>query len=296
MQQNQSSLQNANRMTNQRFQDFQQRHNTQKNPAVVSPPMTPEERLLERAKLLQSEQEANEQLARLAQQQQRQRQEHPAPTPQLAAAQQKADEKQLTVLTVTNYHEVSLTVQTMKAREAQELSHASRVRLSNMSENLLDDAWWDKQEGPQLTANLKAYSDTLTFLTTGLLGFAIASPPANPPRLSVSTLEAMLAKDAFDPNAATQLIHDAALTEQLRASDQLIKAVTNFTALSTAATAGHALQSDAKKRRKEIQKSMHTVQGEMKRYHIGIFSSDEVEAAAKALRKSLSTYLAKNNK
>ena len=296
MQQNQQSVQNFNRMTNQRFQDFQQRHNLQKNPPVVSPPMTPEERLLDRAKLLQSEQEANEKFARFAQAQQRQRLDHPATNPQQAAAQQRADDKQLTVLAVTNYREVFLRVQALKAREAQELSHQSRVSLSNMGETLLDDAWWNNQAGPQLTEKIKAYSDTLASLTTGLLGFAIASPPATPPRLSLSALDALLAKDAFDPNAATQLIRNAALTEQLRASDQLIKAVQYFTALGTTATAGPALLSDPKKLRKEIQKSMRTIEGEMKRYHLGIYGSDEVESAVQALRKSLATYLAKNSK
>lgn len=292
MQQTQQSVQDFNRTTNQRFQDFQQRHNQQQHLPVASPSRTPEERLLDRATLLQSEQEANEQLARLAQAQQRQRRDHPAADPQQAAAQQRADEKQLAVLAATNYREVLLRVQALQAREAQVLSLPSRVRLSNMGEALLDDAWWAHQAGPQLTENLQAYRDTLAALTTGLLGFALASPPPVPPRLSLGALEAGLANDAFDPNAATQLVRNAALTEQLRASDQLLQAVQHFTAL---ATAGPAQPGDPQKRRKEIQKSMRAVEGEMKRYHLGIYGSDEVESAVQALRKSLAAYVANNS-
>jgi hypothetical protein len=104
----------------------------------------------------------------------------------------------------------------------------------------------------QLTGKIKAYSDTLTSLTAGLLGFDLASLPAKPAPFSVSSLDDMLAKDAFDQNAATQIIREAALTERLMASDQLAKAVKDFNTLSTAAASSSTLQSDPKKLRKEV--------------------------------------------
>lgn len=63
-------------------------------------------RLQAQAKQQKQEQDATESLARLAQEQRRQ--EHPAKNPQQAAAQQKADDKQLTLLAVKNYRDVFL--------------------------------------------------------------------------------------------------------------------------------------------------------------------------------------------
>jgi hypothetical protein len=140
----------------------------------------------------------------------------------------------------------------MNTLEAQELSPSTKQGLQNLNVNLLDDAWWSKQDGAQLTGKIKAYSDTLTSLTAGLLGFDLASLPAKPAPLSVSSLDNMLAKDAFDQNAATQIIREAALTERLMASDQLAKAVNDFNTLSTAAASSPTLQSDPKKLRKEV--------------------------------------------
>lgn len=294
MQQNQQSRQDFNRMTNQRTQAFQQRQQNKSLP-VASPPMTPEERLLSRGKQQQLEQEANEQYARLVQAQQSQRQEHPAATPQLAAARQQADDRQLTRLAVTNYREVFLTGQLIKVNEAQELSSKSRLQLSNLSDNLLNDTWWSNQEGAPLIGKIKAYRDTLTSLTTGLLGFELAAPPAAPASLSTRPLEDLLAKDAFDPNAATQLLRDAALVGRLRASEQLVKAVQDFNSRSTAATASLALQNDPQKLRKELQKSLNTVNKEMARYHTSIYTSDEISVTVKALQKATATYLAKSS-
>jgi hypothetical protein len=295
MQQNQQSRQYFNQMTNQRTQDFQQRQLLRSRSGQGNSLPTRETQLQAQAKQRQLEQAATESLARLAQQQQQQRQEHPAKNAQLAAAQQKADEKQLTLLAVKNYREVFLPGQVAGALEAQQLSPSAQQRLQNLNGNLLDDAWWSKQEGAQVTGNVKAYSDSLTSLTAGLLGFDLASPPALPAPFSVSGLNERLTKDAFDQNAATQLLREAALTERLRAGGQLAKAVQEFSALATAA-ASPTLPGDAKKLRKEVQKSLRTVTKELARYNARIAASDDVYLAEKALRKSTAAYLAKNSK
>ena len=291
MQQNQQSRQDFNRMTNQRTQDFQQRQllRGRSGPGGLSPR---EASLQAHAKQQKLEQEATESLARLAQQQQRQRQEHPAPNPQLAAAQQKADEKQLTLLAVKNYRDVFLSGQLSNALEAQQLSPSAEQSLGKMNENLLNDAWWSKQDRAQAMGKVKAYGDSLTALTTGLLGFSLSAPPAKPAAFSADGLKEQLTKDTFDQNAATQLIRDAALSERLSAldSDNLPKAVQEFTTLAT------ALPSDPKKLRKEVQKSLEAVNKELARYQMRLAASTQVYSAEKALRKTTSTYLAKNSK
>lgn len=292
MQQNQQSRQYFNQMTNQRTQDFQSRQLQRSRPG--GSPLTQQTRLQAQANQQKLEQEATEKLARLAQEQQRRREEHPAKNAKLAAAQQKADEKQLTLLAVKNYREVFLPGQVMSALEAQQLSPRAQQSLRALNGSLLDDAWWGKQENGQLPGKIKAYGDTVTALTTGLLGFDVATPPATPAQFSASGLEAMLAKDAFDQNAAAQLIREAALTERLMASDQLTKAVKEFTTLSATVAASPAPENDAKKLRKEVQKSLRAVVKELARYSERIASSDKVYAAEKGLRKSTTAYLAKN--
>ena len=283
-------------MSNQRTQDFQSQQLQKNRTRPSGLPMTRETQLQVQAKQQKSELEANEKLVRLAQEQQRKHQEHPAKNPQQAAAQQKADNKQLTLLAEKNYREVFLPGQVLNALEAQKLSPSAQRSLQNLNKNLEDDAWWSKQEGAQLTGKIKAYSDTLTALTTGLLGFDLASPPATPAPLSGSSIDGVLTKDAFNQNAATQLIQQAALTERLMAFEQLAVAVKDFNTLSTAAASGPALPSDPKKLRKEVQKSLRTVNKEMGRYYVRIVSSDRIYNADKALRKSTSEYLTKNGK
>ena len=296
MQQNQQSRQDFNRMTNQRTQDFQQRQLQRGRPGGL--PLARETRQQAQAKQQKLEQDATESLARLAQEQQRQRQEHPAKNPQQAAAQQKADDKQLTLLAVKNYRDVFLPGQLLTALDAQQLSPSAQQSLQNLNGSLLDDAWWSKQDDPQATGKVKAYGDTVAALTAGLLGFNFAAPPAKPAKFSVSSLNERLATDAFDQNAATQLMREAALAERLSAldSDNLAKAIQEFTALSAAVATDPALQSDPKKLRKEVQKSLRAFNKELVHYSMRIGASNQIYLAEKALRKSTSTYLAKNSK
>ena len=294
MQQNQQSRQDFNRMTNQRTQEFYQRQLERTRPGQSGVSLR-EAHAQAHAKQQKLEQDATESLARLAQEQQRQRQEHPAKNPQQAAAQQKADEKQLTLLAVKNYRDVFLQGQLLSALEAMTLSPGAQQRLDNLSGNLLDDKWWGKQDGAQVASQIKAYGDSLASLTTGLLGFNLASPPAMPAAFSVKGLTEKLAQDTFDQNAANQLLREAALTERLRASDELARAVTEFGTLSAAAATNPEFQSDPKKLRKEVQKSMRAVNKEMMRYNARL-SSERIDQVEKALRKSTSAYLAKNSK
>ncbi|WP_210116195.1 hypothetical protein [Hymenobacter fodinae] len=295
MQQNMQSRQDFNRMTNQRSQEFRMAQ-TQKNRAGYGAgPMTKEAQLQAQAKQQKLELEANQKLAQLAQEQERRRQQHPAPNPQQAVLQQKKDDKQLNRLAVKNYREVFLPGQVTNALQAQQLSPEAQHQLQRLNKNLMDKSWWKNRDGVQLQASIKAYSDTLTSLTTGLLGFNLASPPSMPSAFSVSSLNAQLANDKFDQGAANRLIQDAALTGRLTAGEQLTKAVNEFSRLSTAAS-DQELQTNTKKLKEEVQEGVRSVAKAMDRYIVRINSSTAIDDAQKALLKSTETYLAKKGK
>jgi valyl-tRNA synthetase len=291
MQRNQQSVQQFNQMTNQRTQEFQQRQQ-QSRLGYAGRPLT---RALDPAKQQQLEQEANEKLAQLAQQQQRQRQEHPAPDPQQAALQQKKDEQQLTLLAVKNYREVFLPGQVAGALQARKLTPKAQRELQNLNAHLMNNRWWKKQAEAQLPGSIKAYGDTLHAMTTGLLGFDLASPPLMPAPLSVSRLDEQLAADVFDQTAATQLVREAALSEKLQAGQQLIQTVAEFSRLSAAVTNPERPQ-DPKKLKAEVQASLRQVYRAMARYYGRINESSFVYEAEAALVKSTTAYEAKTAK
>ncbi|MDQ2769906.1 MAG: hypothetical protein M3Y54_05330 [Bacteroidota bacterium] len=301
MQQNQQSRQDFNRMTNQRTQDFNQRaqdHLSRMGEANRASgamrPMTPEEQRQAQAKQQQAKQEATEKLAHLVQEQQRRRQEHPAKNPQQAAAQQKEDDKQLNLLGVKNYRDFFLADQISNAVQARQLTPKAQQTLKSLSVNLLSDAWWRKQEGAQLAEKVKAYSDSLTSLTAGLLGFDLASPPPTPAQLAASQLDALLAKGTFDQQAATEIIQGVALAEKLIAGRGLAEAVMNFKSLNSNGAASQELQSDPKKLQKEVSASLRRVNTEMQHYNARIVTLARLSAAQNALFNSTSNYLAKN--
>ncbi|RYU79554.1 hypothetical protein [Hymenobacter persicinus] len=296
MQQNQQSRQDFNRMVNQRTQDFQMRQMQRYRSGQGSPQLLREMQQQAQAHQLELEKNANEKLAQLAQQQQLKRQEHPAANPQQAAAQQKEDSRQLTLLAVRNYREVFLPGQMTTVLQAEKLAPEGQQQLHNLNAKLADKSWWKKQDAAQLASALTAYSDTLTSLTTSLLGFNLASPPAVPAPFSVSALETQLATHVFDQKAATQLLQDAALTEKLVAGDQLIKAVNDFSSLSAAAAAGGELQRNPKKVQEDVLASLHVVGKGMDRYNARVRAQNNVFDAEKALLKSTSAYVAKNRK
>jgi len=258
--------------------------------------MPSEAELKARTKQQQAEREANENLARLAQEQQRKRQENPAKNPQQAEAQQKADDKQLNLLAVKSYHDVFLVGQVANALQARKLSPQAEQRLHNLTDNLTSDAWWSKQQGAQLTEKLTAYSDTLTSLTTGLLGFDLASPPPTPAQLPASRVDDLLATGTFDQNAAGQLIQEVALAEKLIAGKGLAGAVVQFKNLNGTGAPNQERQSTPKKLRKEVTASLHRVVEEMYDYSTRIASLSRLSSVQDVLLKSTSRYLAKSGK
>ena len=303
MQQNQQSRDNFNRSANQRTQDWtqglQSRQLQRDRPASGGqrgPRMPSEAELKARTKQQQAEREANENLARLAQEQQRKRQENPAKNPQQAEAQQKADDKQLNLLAVKSYHDVFLVGQVANALQARKLSPQAEQRLHNLTDNLTSDAWWSKQQGAQLTEKLTAYSDTLTSLTTGLLGFDLASPPPTPAQLPASRVDDLLATGTFDQNAAGQLIQEVALAEKLIAGKGLAGAVVQFKNLNGTGAPNQERQSTPKKLRKEVTASLHRVVEEMYDYSTRIASLSRLSSVQDVLLKSTSRYLAKSGK
>jgi hypothetical protein len=307
VQQNQQSRDYFNRSMNQRTQEFQQQQlqgqMNRRRAGQGGQLLTAETQLEAEAKLLQAqakqqqaEQEATQKFTLLAQEQQRQRQEHPAQNPQLAAAQQKADDKQLNLLAVKNYREVFLTGQVSTAQQAQKLSPKNQRIMRNLTDNLLNDAWWSKQAGASLAEKVKAYSDTLTSLTTGLLGFELASPPPAPAQFTASHFDELLAKGAFDQNVARQLIQDVALTEKLLASEGLAKAVVDFKNLNSNEAASREIQSNPKKLQKAVTTNMRHINLAMLRYNAQIEDSGKMYYAQNTMLKATATYLAKNNK
>lgn len=300
MQQNMQSRQDFNRMSNQRTVDFnrqmqdrQFRRLENNRAAPGMQPLTAAERVEAQAKQQKAELEANEQLARLAQEQQRKRLEHPAKNPQQAANQQKADDRQLALLALKNYRDVFLPEQFDNALQARDLSPKADHSLQALNKTLADDAWWSKQQGPQLTEKIKAYGDTLTSLTAGLLGFDLASPPPTPAQLSSSRLDDMLAKGTLNPTTAAQLVQEVAMAEKLISGGGLAKAVVDFQALSASSASNPELQSNPKKLRKEIKASLNRVNAEMHSYQTRVYSLSRLPAAQKAMVKATSTYLAK---
>ena len=243
------------------------------------------------AKQQRLEQQANEKLTQLAQEQQRMRQLHPAPTPQQAAVQQQRDDQQLALLAVRNYRRVFLPELVAFAQQSPQLSPEAQQQLRRLNEHLRDKAWWKKQEGAQLTGKLKAYSDTLSLLTVGLLDFDLTTPPSMPAPLSVSRLNAQLATHAFDQKAANQLIHEAALSEKLIASQELVKAVLGFGRLSTAASS-QELPGNMQQLREEVQASLRLVNKAMDGYPDRFRALTNTYEAHKALLKLTADYVA----
>jgi hypothetical protein len=296
MQQNMQSRQDFNRMANQRTMDFQSRQmqKTQNNRSAAGmQPLGPEARRQAQAKQQQAEQEANERLARLAQEQQRQRQAHPAPSPQQAASQQREDDRQLALLALKNYRDVFLAGQISSMLQARDPSPQAQQRLQTLNETLTSDAWWSRKEGPQLAAKVMAYGDTLTALTADLLGYSLVSLPPIPEPLASSRLDAMLAQGTFTQATAGQLLQEEARAEKIAAGAGLAEAVVAFQNLSASSAASPELQRNPKKLRKQVEASLRLVNAELQRYQARIYFSNRLPAAQKALTKATTAYLAK---
>ena len=307
-QMNGSSFSNANYQISQRHaqmaSDFQRRSmdrsmarlNASSGSSRVSLADMQAQRDKRVAKQQQAEQEANAKMARLVQEQERRHAAAPAKTPQQAAAQQQEDARQRNLLAVKNYHDVFLPGQVATVRDEQQLSPGAQRQFDRLADNLTSDAWWSKQSGAALADKLRAYSDTLTSLTTGLLGFDLAAPPATPAQLAPSRVDELLATGAFDPKAAQQLIEEVALAEKLIAGKSLAAAVLEFRKLNAPEGAGQLLQSNPKKLHKSVEASLDEVNGEMYKYSARLASLTRLNTAQDLMLKSTARYVAKNSK
>ncbi|RZK29163.1 MAG: alpha/beta fold hydrolase [Hymenobacter sp.] len=76
----------------------------------------------------------------------------------------------------------------------------------------------------------------------------------------------------------------------------LARVVQDFATVATADAAPSASASEAKKLRKNVQKSLRTVTKELARYNENVASAGQLYWLEVGLRKSTSTYLAKNSK
>lgn len=255
--------------------------------------LSPEQQQQDLARQQQAEQKATEQITQLTQAQQRRRQEHPAADAQQAAAQQLADTKQMKVLTVKTYREVFLPGQLLSIQQSLQPTSGAKQLLQAVNSDLLDNAWWGK-EPMQVPTKVAAYGNTLATLTTGLLGFDLASPALPPTPLAVATLDELLAKDAFDRSVAAQLLQTAAQSEKRLTGARLAQAVKEFQDLSAQVGATKQPSQSVKRQRKEIQKSLLRVNKELARYSTQVGNSGSLDQAQEAILKATTGYLAKS--
>ena len=270
-----------------RQQQYQQQLQQQR--LMLLQPLTPQQLEQQQARQREAEDQATDYLARFAQDQQSLRLAHPATDAAQAAAQQQQDARQLTAATVKAYREVFLPGQMTAALQSLSLSAKGQQALQSINHDLLDKAWWSKQEPTALNGKIAAHGNALAALTGELLGFDLASPPPPPAPAPTNPLDNMLARDSFDPLVAAQLLREAAAAEKVLVGDRLAKAVTEFKNLSNNTTARPELQS-------EVKASLRKVNKEMQRYSARVGTSGRLYTAQKTVLKSTAGYLAKNGK
>ena len=202
MQQQFCNNQNNQRQASLRQQQMQQQF-------LLRHPLTPEQLEKQQAHQQEAEAQATDYLAHFAEDQRNLRLAHPAADAQQAAAEQQEDARELTTATVKAYREVFLPAQVLAVMQARALSPKSQHSWQAVHQDLLDKAWWGKQDAAQASSQLAAHARTLATLTTDLLGFDLASPPPVSAPLSASTLDAQLATNTFDQATATQLVSRA---------------------------------------------------------------------------------------
>jgi|GEM_PF-1620980 len=292
----------------QNFQRFQQQQHTlmqQQHTQLMWQHMAVQQQALMRRRSLQqlvadqalqrqAEQKATDQVAQLSQEQQRKRLEQPVADAQQAAAQQKADARQLTLLTVRNYQEVFLPGQVTNALQAQTLPLKGLEDLHNISQELQSSSWWSQQDATQLRGKLVAHSNALATLTGELLGYDLASAAPVPAPFASGRLDEMLANDTFDQAMTTQLIGAAAQADKLAAGAQLAEAVRAFNALVTKAMTNPTPASNQKALRSEVKAAVRSINKEMSGYNTRVAASTQLYQAYKVIQKSTAAYLAKN--
>ncbi|GAB3588741.1 hypothetical protein [Hymenobacter daeguensis] len=248
------------------------------------------------AKQHENEQKATDALARLAHRQDSLRLAHPAPNAIQTAARKKADEQALAQLTVKNYRDVFLPGQVMAAEEARSLPEKGLQDWQNISKELLDNAWWSKQDPAQLLAKVAAYRATLTTLTTTLLGFDPATAPKAERMPSTAALDAMRAKGAFDPQVATQYLQEAARVEKLGASAKLVSALNDFNHDVAEAAARPEMQQNPQKLRNTVKSGLNDLNKGMAHYEMQMAQSQVLSYAQGTIEKCATAFLPKADK
>ena len=236
----------------------------------------------------QAELKAEEQLAQFIQDQERQRQQQPAQDAAQALARQQADAKALNRLKVSTYREVFLPGQITTAQQSMHFSPGAQKQVESIGTTLLDKDWWSKQEATRLPGTLAAYGDTLSSLTAALLEFELTSPPNAPALPAQDFYEAVFATGNFDPDAAQQLIREAARAEKIESGARLAQAVAAFRALTTSAASATTPQ----QLQKSVQSSLQTINRELRQYDFRASGMGRLAYTQKALRKAATTYLA----
>jgi hypothetical protein len=189
--------------------------------------------------------------------------------------------------------EAFLPGQMLSALQSLSLSNKAQQDLQSVNRDLLDNDWWSK-EAAQAPAKVAAYGNTLTTLTTDLLGFDLSSSPVPAAPVAVSALDEMLAKDTFDRLTAAQLIQTAAQAEKRLAGAQLAQAVKEFQDLGTKVAANQGESQDLKKQRNEVKKSLQRVNRQLMRYDMQVGNMGSLSQVHKAILKSTSDYLDKS--
>lgn len=248
------------------------------------------------AKQHDAELKATTELARLARRQDSLRLAHPAPNALQTAARQKADDQALAQLTVKNYRDVFLPGQIIAAEEARSLSEKGMQDWQNMSKELLDNAWWNKQDPAKLPGIITAYRTTLTTLTTDLLGFDPATAPKPERMPSTATLDAMRAKGSFDQQVATQFLQEVARFEKVSSSTKLVSALNDFNHDVAEAGARPENQQNPQKMRSTVKSGFNDLNKAMARYELEMAQSRTLDYAQTTIEKCATTFLPKNDK
>ena len=248
------------------------------------------------AKQQDAELKATAELAHLTRRQDSLRLVHPAPNAMQTATRKKADEQALAQLTVKNYRDVFLPGQVMAAEEARSLPEKGMQDWQNISKELLDNAWWSKQDNAQLLEKVTSYRTTLTSLTTALLGFDPATAPKAERMPSTDALAAMSTKGAFDPQVATQFLQDAARVEKVSASMKLVSALNDFNRDAAEAAARPETQQNPQKMRNTVKSGLNDLNKAMARYEAIMAQSGTLDYAQATIAKYATTFLPKNAK
>jgi NADH dehydrogenase/NADH:ubiquinone oxidoreductase subunit G len=239
-----------------------------------------------------AEQQANEQLARLAQEQQRKQIEHPALDAQQTIAQQREDAKQLKLLAVRNYQTIFLPGQVAAALQSQLPSAKVQQDVRDLTQELLSNAWWKQQTHRSvLSEKLGAHRTTLTALLHELKGSQSTASSSTP--LATDRVNALFTADKFDPQAANQLLREAAQADKHANSLVVTEAIEQLILTTTQLeTSPQGQTNDQKVLRKQVQTSVKRVYQELARYQAHVGSAGQLFQMQRTIAQTTAGYLA----